>query len=98
MAYGCDERSAPMVFQWLQEQGFLGDRIAAGQWLQRPQEVKTGPKVQRSARVWVMLDLLLTSSTLTEALIKTKERESSTITYLITPSTSNRLGPMSRAP
>lgn len=44
-----------------------------------PHEVKAGPKVQRSARVWVMLDLLLTSSTLTEALIKTKEREAAPV-------------------
>lgn len=35
MAYGCDERSAPMVYQWLQEQGFLEDRIVSGQWRQR---------------------------------------------------------------
>lgn len=36
--------------------------------------VKSGPRVQRSARVRVMLDLLLTCETITEALDKTKER------------------------
>lgn len=37
-------------------------------------EMKTGPKVVRSNRVWAMLDLLLTAPTLTEAVRLTKLR------------------------
>lgn len=37
-------------------------------------EVRNGPSVQQSARVWAMLDLLLTSETITDAMVKTKQR------------------------
>jgi hypothetical protein len=37
-------------------------------------EVRTGPSVNRSARVWVDVDLLLTSETVTEALHATRAR------------------------
>ena len=39
------------------------------------EEVRNGSKIAMSMRVWCMLDLLLTSHTITEALEKTKERE-----------------------
>jgi hypothetical protein len=42
-----------------------------------PQEVRNGPSVLRSARVWVDMDLLLTSKTITEALKATKARRAS---------------------
>lgn len=35
MAYGCDERTAPHVYQWLADQGFLIDRIVSGHCSQR---------------------------------------------------------------
>ncbi|HQP39231.1 MAG TPA: hypothetical protein PLI95_28805 [Polyangiaceae bacterium] len=39
-----------------------------------PHEVRTGDKIVRSARVWCMIDLLLTSKTITEARDFTKQR------------------------
>lgn len=39
-----------------------------------PREVKTGPGIVMATRVWCMLDTLLTSPTITEALRVTKER------------------------
>jgi hypothetical protein len=38
-------------------------------------KVATGPRIVRSARVWCMLDTLLTCSTITDALGATKARE-----------------------
>jgi hypothetical protein len=37
-------------------------------------DMKNGPSVRQSARVWCMLDLLLTSATITDALRETKRR------------------------
>ena len=45
-----------------------------GPAIRPPHEVRVGPKVRMSARVWAMLDLLLTSPTLTEAVRLTKLR------------------------
>ncbi|RIJ98787.1 MAG: hypothetical protein DCC46_11020 [Armatimonadetes bacterium] len=39
-----------------------------------PHEVKNGPRVNRSARIWTMLDLLLTSQTISEAMDKSDAR------------------------
>jgi hypothetical protein len=36
--------------------------------------VRTGPRINRSARVWADIDLLLTSSTITEAWERTRAR------------------------
>jgi hypothetical protein len=36
--------------------------------------VRTGPRLNRSARVWADIDLLLTSSTITEAWERTRAR------------------------
>jgi hypothetical protein len=36
--------------------------------------VKTGPKIKQAMRVWCMIDLLLTCSTITEARDETKKR------------------------
>jgi len=45
-----------------------------GQAIKPPHEVRTGDKIKRSARVWCMIDLLLTSKTITEARDLTKNR------------------------
>lgn len=50
-----------------------------GPAIRPPQEVKAGPSVLRNARVWAALDLLLTCSTITEAMKRTKDRESAPI-------------------
>jgi hypothetical protein len=39
-----------------------------------PHEVRNGPKIQRSNRVWCMLDLLLTSATISDAWLETQKR------------------------
>lgn len=39
-----------------------------------PHEVKTGPRVNRSARVSCMLDTLLTCKTISDALTETEKR------------------------
>ena len=39
-----------------------------------PQEVKNGPSIRQANRVWCMLDLLLTSATISDALHETKKR------------------------
>lgn len=48
--------------------------LKLGPAIRPPKEVRTGDKIKRSMRVWAMLDLLLTCSTITEARDKTKER------------------------
>lgn len=48
--------------------------LKLGPSIQPPHEVRTGDKIKRSMRVWAMLDLLLTCSTITEARDKTKAR------------------------
>ncbi len=45
-----------------------------GPAIKPPHEVRTGDKIKRSARVWCMIDLLLTSKTITEARDLTKNR------------------------
>lgn len=39
-----------------------------------PHDTPTGPRIRRAARVWVDIDLLLTSSTISEALTLTEQR------------------------
>lgn len=39
-----------------------------------PREVKNGPKIMRSMRVWCMIDTLLTAATITDAWTETKRR------------------------
>ena len=46
-----------------------------GPAIKPPREVKSGKKIVRQIRVWAMLDLLLTSSTIEEARDKSKARE-----------------------
>jgi hypothetical protein len=48
--------------------------IRLGPPIQAPKEVRNGPKILRSMRVWCMIDTLLTSGTITEALAETKRR------------------------
>lgn len=48
--------------------------LQLGPAIRPTREVRTGPKIVRSARVWVDIDLLLTSETITEALELTKQR------------------------
>jgi hypothetical protein len=39
-----------------------------------PYEMRNGPKIVRSMRVWCMIDTLLTSKTITDAIAETKKR------------------------
>lgn len=48
--------------------------LELGPPIKPPHEVRTGPRIHRSARVWCMLDTLLTSSTISDALTLTEER------------------------
>lgn len=48
--------------------------LTLGPPIQPPKPVKNGDKIKWSARVWAMIDLLLTSSTITEARDKTQKR------------------------
>lgn len=48
--------------------------LKLGPAMHPPKEVKTGDKIKMSARVWTMIDLLLTCATITEARDKTKAR------------------------
>jgi hypothetical protein len=48
--------------------------LTLGPPIRPPIEVRTGPGIIRSARVWVDIDLLLTCSTITEAMQATKKR------------------------
>lgn len=45
-----------------------------GPEIRPPRKVPNGPGVQRNMRLWCMLDLLLTSPTITDAFLKTKKR------------------------
>ena len=48
--------------------------LKLGPAIRPPKEVRTGDKIKRSMRVWAMLDLLLTCSTITEAPDNTKHQ------------------------
>jgi hypothetical protein len=48
--------------------------LKLGPPIKPPHEVRTGPKVVRNARVYCMLDTLLTSATISDALATTKQR------------------------
>lgn len=48
--------------------------LKLGPAIRPPKTVKAGPKIVRSMRVWCMLDTLLTSETITDALAETKRR------------------------
>ena len=45
-----------------------------GPAIRPPHEVRNGPSIRQANRVWCMLDLLLTSATITDALKETKRR------------------------
>jgi len=49
--------------------------LSLGPPIRPPQEVRVGPGIQRAMRCWCLIDTLLTSKTITEALAKTKKRE-----------------------
>jgi hypothetical protein len=49
--------------------------LSLGPPIRPSREVRVGPGVQRAMRCWCLLDTLLTSKTITEALAKTKRRE-----------------------
>jgi hypothetical protein len=51
--------------------------LTLGPAIRPPTEVRTGKGIVRSARVWVDIDLLLTSATITEAAQRTRERKAS---------------------
>lgn len=48
--------------------------LELGPAIEPPHEVRTGPRIHRSARVWCMLDTLLVSSTISDALTLTEKR------------------------
>ncbi|KYF67355.1 hypothetical protein BE11_44110 [Sorangium cellulosum] len=48
--------------------------LKLGPAIHPPKEIRTGDKIRQAMRVWAMIDLLLTCSTITEARDKTKER------------------------
>lgn len=48
--------------------------LKLGPAIRPPREVKNGPKIKMAMRVWCMLDLLLTSETITEARDETQRR------------------------
>jgi hypothetical protein len=48
--------------------------LQLGPTIRPDHEVRTGPGILRSARVWVDIDLLLTSMTITEAFAATRAR------------------------
>jgi len=48
--------------------------LSLGPEIRPDREVPTGPKIVRSARVWVDIDLLLTAPTISDALALTKQR------------------------
>lgn len=52
--------------------------LRLGPRIRPPHEVRTGPRVHRSARVWCMLDTLLTESTISDALSATERRKAGT--------------------
>jgi len=45
-----------------------------GPEIKPPKRVPNGPHVQRNTRLWCMLDLLLTSPTITDAFLETRKR------------------------
>jgi len=49
--------------------------FSLGPPIRPPREMRPGPSVQRNTRVWCMLDTLLTSDTITEAVKTTRERK-----------------------
>lgn len=49
--------------------------VELGPPIRPPHEVRNGPRIQRSSRVWCFLDTLLTNKTISDALTETEKRE-----------------------